>query len=188
MNKTRFKSTHLLLSIALLLIAAVLVYVLARGLDIDQSKPRSVLLGKPAPAFVLQWLQGDNWLRELQAGRVSVAAQGKVMVLNFWASWCFSCRQESQLLQALWEKEQARVLVVGIAVHDKEAEARSFAQKYGKTYPLGLDSMGNAAIDYGVTGVPETYVIDTAGVVQLRNIGAVSAEFLQQVYNYLPKE
>ena len=184
----RFKPTHLLLSLALLVIAAVLVYVLARGLDIDQSKPRSVLVGKPAPAFVLQWLQGDNWLRELQAGQVSVAAQGKVLVLNFWASWCFSCRQESQLLQALWEKEQERVLVVGVAVHDEEAEARSFAQKYHKTYPLGLDSTGSTAIDYGVTGVPETYVIDAAGVVRLRNIGAVSAEFLQQVYNFFPKK
>ena len=77
MKKILFKPTHLLLSLALLVIAAVLVYVLARGLDIDQSKPRSVLVGKPAPAFVLQWLQGDNWLRELQAGRISIAHTGQ---------------------------------------------------------------------------------------------------------------
>ena len=181
----KVRRAHVLISVALLAVAAVLVYTLARGLTIDQSKPRTVLEGKPAPSFVLNWLQGKSLLRELQGGSFSAVAQGKVVVLNFWASWCLSCRQEAYLLQDLWDRERAHVLVLGIAVHDEETEARRFARQYNKTYPLGLDRNGSTAIDYGVTGVPETFIIDAKGVVRRRNVGAISAEFLQQVNGFL---
>ena len=180
----RVHPTHVLLSVALLAVAALLVYTLSRGLHIDQSKPRTVLAGEPAPSFVLNWLQGKRLLHGLQDGNFSPAAQGKVLVLNFWASWCLSCRQEAQLLQDLWDKERERVLVLGVAVHDQETEARRFAAQFNKTYPLGLDRNGSTAIDYGVTGVPETFIIDAQGIVQRRNIGAISAEFLQQVNDF----
>ena len=181
----RKKITHLLITTTLLLVAAVLIYALTWGLQLDQSKPMAVLIGKPAPTMTLHWLQGAELLQDLHAGRLSALAQGKVLVVNFWASWCFSCRQEAHLLQSLWEKEKQRVLVIGVAVHDEEDAARRFARQYRKTYPLGLDSNGNAAIDYGVTGVPETYVIDAQGVLRLRSVGELSAEFLQQVHEFL---
>ncbi len=180
----RVRRAHVLLSITLLMLAALLVYVLARGLTIDQSKPRPVLAGKSAPPFVLDWLQGESLLSGLREGSFSAAAQDKVLVLNFWASWCLSCRQEAHLLQNLWDRERARVLVLGVAVHDKVHEARRFAHQFNKTYPLGLDRNGSTAIDYGVTGVPETFIIDAQGIVQRRNIGAISAEFLQQVHDF----
>lgn len=185
MQSRRSRKTHLLISAALLAFAAVVVYVLAHGLQIDQRKPRSVLIGKPAPTFALHWLQGEELLLGLQARNFTATAHGKVLVLNFWASWCLSCRQEAYLLQRLWEQQREQVTVIGIAVHDEETAARSFAQQYGKTYPLGLDRGGKVAIDYGVTGVPETYIIDRDGVLRARNIGAVSAQFLQQVNDYL---
>lgn len=178
------RRAHVLISVALLAVAAVLVYTLSRGLSIDQSKPRTVLEGKPAPSFVLDWLQGEGMLRGSRGGSFSAAAQGKVLVLNFWASWCLSCRQEAQLLQDLWDREHERVLVLGIAVHDKEIDARHFAKQFNKTYPLGLDRNGSTAIDYGVTGVPETFIIDAQGVLRLRNVGAISAEFLQRVNEF----
>ena len=178
------RPAHVLLSVALLALAALLVYTLARGLTIDQSKPRTVLAGQLAPSFVLHWLQGKSLLQAERGGSFSAAAQGKVLVLNFWASWCLSCRQEAQLLQELWDREQERVLVLGVAVHDEEKAARRFAQQFNKTYPLALDRNGSTAIDYGVTGVPETFIIDAQGIVQRRNIGAISAEFLQQVNEF----
>lgn len=183
----KVRRAHVLISLALLAVAAGLVYTLARGLTIDQSKPRTVLAGKPAPSLVLNWLQGESLLRGLQGERFVAAAQGKVLVLNFWASWCLGCRQEARLLQELWDRQRERVLVLGVAVHDEEAEARRFARQYNKTYPLGLDRNGRAAIDYGVTGVPETFIIDAQGVLQRRNIGVLAADFLQQVNDFLPE-
>ena len=183
----KVRRAHVLSSLALLTVAAGLVYTLARGLTIDQSKPRTVLAGKPAPSLVLNWLQGEHLLRSSQDGGFVAAAQGKVLVLNFWASWCLSCRQEAGLLQDLWDRQRERVLVLGVAVHDEETEARRFARQYNKTYPLALDRNGRAAIDYGVTGVPETFIIDAQGVLQRRNIGTITADFLQQVNDFLPE-
>ena len=168
------RSIHLLISGVLLVIAAVIVIVLARGLNVDSSKPQSMILGKPAPAIDLQWFDG-------YAPSTPLDQQAKPTVVNFWASWCLSCRQEAYLLQKLWQDNKQRLNVVGIAVHDTLENALAFADRFNKSYFLALDKDGALAIDYGVTGVPETFIIDSNGIVQFRQIGAVTVEFLDQI-------
>ena len=168
------RSIHLLISGVLLVIAVVIVIVLARGLNVDSSKPQSMILGKPAPVIDLQWFDGYAPLTPL-------GQQAKPTVVNFWASWCLSCRQEAHLLQELWQDNRQRLNVVGIAVHDTLENALGFADRFNKSYFLALDKDGALAIDYGVTGVPETFIIDSNGIVQFRQIGAVTAEFLDQI-------
>ena len=101
----------------------------------------------------------------LDGGEVSLAAlEGKVVVLNFWASWCGPCRQEMPDFQKAWEEHQDQgVVFVGIAVDDTEAEARRFAQQVGVTYPLAMDTTGDVARSYRLRAVPSTYFIDREG-------------------------
>jgi cytochrome c biogenesis protein CcmG/thiol:disulfide interchange protein DsbE len=107
------------------------------------------------------------------------------LILNFWASWCVSCRTEAHELESFWKAYRDQgVKVVGIAIQDEQEAAKKFAQYYGKTYILGLDEDGKAAIDYGVSGVPETFLIDRDGVIRHKEIGPVSAAMLK---NLLPK-
>lgn len=168
------KPIHLLISGLLLIIAIVIVIVLARGLNVDSSKPQSMIIGKLAPAIDLQWFSG-------YAPSTPLDQQLKPTVVNFWASWCLSCRQEAYLLQKLWQDNRNRLNVVGIAVHDTQENALSFVHKFNKSYFLALDKDGVTAIDYGVTGVPETFIIDSRGIVQFHQIGAVTAEFLDHL-------
>ena len=104
------RSIHLLISGVLLFIAVVIVVILARGLNVDSSKPQSMILGKPAPVLDLQWFDGH-------APSTPLNQQTKPTVVNFWASWCLSCRQEAHLLQELWHNNRQRFNVVGIAGH-----------------------------------------------------------------------
>ena len=90
--------------------------------------------------------------------------RGKVVVINFWASWCRPCRDEAPILQRAWRKHRNRgLVVVGIDYNDFDGDARSFARKVGWTYPLVRDRSGNVLARYGGTGVPETYVVDRRG-------------------------
>ena len=167
-------SLHWWVSGILFVVAIIIVVVLARGLNVDSSKPQSVILDKPAPAIDLRWFEG-------YAPSTPVAQQGKPMVVNFWASWCLSCRQEAHLLQELWQNNQQQLNVVGIAVHDTQENALTFARRFNKSYFLALDKDGMIAIDYGVTGVPETFIIDRRGIVRFRQLGAVTDEFLNKI-------
>lgn len=162
----------------LLVIAIAIVVVLARGLNVDSSKPQSMIIDKPAPVIAVQWFEG-------YAPSAPVIQQGKPMVVNFWASWCLSCRQEAHLLQELWQNNQRRLNVVGIAVHDTRENALTFARRFNKSYFLALDKDGKVAIDYGVTGVPETFIIDSSGIVRFRQVGAVTDEFLDNIKELL---
>ena len=98
-----------------------------------------------------------------EAARLSDYA-GKVMVLNFWASWCFPCRYEMPYLQAIHDRfEEQGLVVVAVAVDDELEAARAFRDKYGFTFPMFFDTDGAAKRALRVTGVPETYIIDRAG-------------------------
>ena len=88
-------------------------------------------------------------------------------------------------MEKLWSAFKNELTVIGVAVHDKRLDALEFAHKFGKTYPLGLDPGGKTSIDYGVTGVPETFIVDKQGVVRFRQIGAVTTEFLTQIESLL---
>ena len=109
-----------------------------------------------APGFVLEGLDG---------GEVSLAGlEGKVVVLNFWASWCGPCRLEMPDFQEAWEEHREQgVVFVGIAVDDTASEASKFAEQVGVTYPLALDTTGDVARAYRIRAVPSTYFIDREG-------------------------
>jgi len=149
-------------------------FVAGRSLGRDPRQVRSALLGKPAPAFELPTLEG---------GTVdSTEWRGDVVVVNFWASWCVPCREEAPELEAFAQRWQDRgVRLVGIVYNDEESDAAAFRDRYRLTYPQALDPGGRAAIDFGVFGVPETYVIAGDGTVMAKLLGAVDAATLERV-------
>ena len=159
--------------LALLVIAGWAV-VAGRSLGRDPKVVRSPLVGRPAPAFRLPALGG---------GEVDSASyRGEVLVVNFWASWCVPCVEEAPELQAFAARWSGRgVHLVGVAYNDDAADAAEFRDRFGLTYPQALDTGGRAAIDFGVFGVPETYVIDGRGTVMSKVLGAVDAATLERV-------
>ena len=127
----------------------------------------------PAPQFALSKLDGSGKLH-LESLR------GKVVVLNFWASWCAPCKSEAPRLEAAWRRYRDRgVVVVGVDGQDFSGDAKRFIRKYKLTYPNVHDGPGNTGSKYGVTGYPETYFVDRRGrLVGDRVVGEVSAEKL----------
>ena len=120
-------------------------------------RPRPVKVGAAAPAFDLQRLDGN--------GRLALASwNGRVRVVNFWATWCGPCKSESPALQRLWEQYRARgVVFVGVDYNDVASDARRFVRKHGLTYPMVRDRDGSVGNLYDLTGVPETFVVDRHG-------------------------
>ncbi len=114
---------------------------------------------RPAPDFSLTLFDG---------GRFDLSAQrGKVVVVNFWAAWCAPCRTEAPVLEAVWRRYRDRgVVVVGVNIWDNEASARAYIREFGLTFPNGPDPTGSVVVDYGVTGVPETYFISPDGTIR----------------------
>jgi cytochrome c biogenesis protein CcmG/thiol:disulfide interchange protein DsbE len=122
----------------------------------------SPLVAQPVPEFALAGLTGD--------GLSQAALRGQVTLVNFFASWCVPCRAEHPLLMRL--KEQEHVPIYGIAWKDKRADAERLVAQLGSPYrAIGLDENGRVGIDFGITGVPETFVIDTQGRIR-RHYGA----------------
>ena len=111
--------------------------------------------------------------------------RGKVVVLNFWGTWCPPCRKEMPALQRIWEEyRELGVEFVGVAVLDVEEDVREFAESTGVTYPLGLDTTGLITRAYRVTSFPTTFLIDSDGV-ESRRIGIVNAGALRIFLNGL---
>lgn len=112
--------------------------------------------GRPAPELAIDTFDGDTVaLRDLQ---------GRVVVVNFWASWCLPCAEEAADLEAVWRAYRDRgVSVLGIAYTDTRPAALAYIERHGVTYPNGMDRGGAAARRYGVRGVPETVVVDPSG-------------------------
>lgn len=148
---------------------------LASGLDDEGRIAGSPLIGKAAPLFELPDIDG-------RASVVSYRMRGDVVVVNFWASWCVPCRREAPILEAFARRwDGGGVRVVGILYGDTLGAARSFRDEFDLTYPLVDDPDGATAVAYGITGVPETFVIDSGGVVVARIIGALGPTTLDNV-------
>ena len=146
---------------------------LMAGLRRDPRELPSALVGKPAPAFELPVLEADG--RTVRASDM----RGKVWMLNVWASWCGPCQLEHPLIMDL--AKQTRVPVVGLNYKDKPEAARAWLQRLGNPYSATLvDPDGRTGIDFGVYGVPETFVIDGEGIVRFRQAGPLTAEALEK--------
>jgi len=164
-----------------LAVFAVLVVFLGVGLRLDPREVPSPLINKPAPAFQLP---------QLQAPDKSFAQKdmlGKVWMLNVWASWCVACREEHPNLVAF--ARTGAVPIYGLNYKDEREDGIAWLARYGNPYQLSAyDRDGRIGIDYGVYGVPETYVIDKAGVIRYKRIGAVTPEILRDKILPLVKE
>lgn len=100
--------------------------------------------------------------------------RGKVVVVNFWASWCVPCRDEQPLLEALWKRYQNRgVVFLGIDIQDDEHDGLAFLRQFDVSYPNAPDPGGTVSINYGVVGVPETYLISRDGTIAHKIVGPV---------------
>lgn len=160
----------------------VLVVFLAIGLKKDPHEIPSPLVGKPAPLFQLPQLTGAEG-----ATFSPKDMQGKVWLFNVWASWCSSCREEHAVLVGL-AKTHA-VPIVGLDYKDQRTDGLQWLDKLGNPYTLtAFDADGRVGIDYGVYGVPETYVIDKAGVIRYKQIGPVTTDALEKKILPLVKE
>ena len=159
----------------------ILVAFLLVGLNLNPRKVPSPLIGKPAPAFKLQQLHEPERILE------SKDNLGKVWLLNVWASWCASCRDEHPLLVQL--AKSGVVPIYGLNYKDKRDLAIQWLDQLGNPYTKSvMDSEGRVGIEYGVYGVPETYVIDKTGVIQYKQIGPVTIEVLEKTILPLVKE
>jgi cytochrome c biogenesis protein CcmG/thiol:disulfide interchange protein DsbE len=151
----------------------ILVVFLALGLKLDPREVPSPLVGKPAPAFELPVLHQPDKL--FTPGDM----RGKVWLLNVWASWCVSCQEEHPVLVGLAKRGVMPIL--GLNYKDRGSEATAWLKQFGDPYDLSVvDADGRIGIDYGVYGVPETYVIDKQGLIRYKRIGPVTVEIAKQ--------
>lgn len=121
----------------------------------------------PAPDFSIPLFSGGTFQLSQQRGRI--------VVVNFWASWCPPCRDEAPVLERAWQRYRDQgVVLVGLDLWDTEKDARQFMTEFGIDYPNGPDQRGTAAIDYGVTGIPETFFIRPDGTIARHWIGPLT--------------
>jgi cytochrome c biogenesis protein CcmG/thiol:disulfide interchange protein DsbE len=146
----------------------------------DVSRIPSVLIGRPAPATNLPPLAGLEREGKPVPGLDSATFQNGVNVLNVWASWCVPCRDEAPLLMRL--ASDGRVRILGINYKDQPTDARRFLERYGNPYIAnGADSNGRASIEWGVYGVPETFVVGRDGKIAYKLIGPITRDNLDAV-------
>lgn len=164
-----------LLNLALLALLASQLLTPSQGTS--SSGAASPLIGRPAPDFTLSTLGAAS------TSSIHLATlKGKPVILNFWASWCDACKQEAPLLQRTGQRisKQGGVLI-GIDFEDTADAAKRFLSNYNITYPNVIDTVNGAtAIAYGVTGVPETFFINSQGTIIHKEIGALSEKMMQQ--------
>lgn len=168
-----------------LILFAVLVGFFAKGLFLNPREVPSPFIGKPAPAFTLPVVATANAYANATFSPDDM--KGKVWLLNVWAPWCVSCRQEHGLLMALAQSQS--VLFVGLNWKDKEREAEQLLAQHGSPYVAVPDDLsGKIGIDYGVTGTPETYIVDQAGIIRMKHVGPISPEIWKAKFEPKLKE
>ena len=129
-------------------------------------------VGKPAPQFSMTLLNGGEFHLEDHAG--------SPLVINFWASWCPPCREESPGFERVWQKyRDSGVQFVGVDIQDTQEDAARYVEEFGLTFPNGRDPDGKITVEYGVIGLPVTFFIGANGVVEGRWVGAVPEDKLE---------
>ncbi|MDX1485786.1 MAG: DsbE family thiol:disulfide interchange protein [Alphaproteobacteria bacterium] len=162
--------TYLPLAVAALL-AVVFLWALDRGRD--PSLVPSPLIDKPAPEFTLAGFDGGPKLTDADL-------KGGVTVVNVFASWCLPCRAEHPYLMALARDGKARIF--GINYKDKAEDAKAWLKELGNPYArIGADANGRVAIEWGVYGVPETFVVDAAGRIRMKHVGPLTPDRLEEI-------
>ena len=148
-----------------------LAIVLAVGLNRDPREVPSPLIDKPAPAFALTRLDDP-------AQTIALAdLRGKVWMLNVWASWCVACRDEHPLLVAFSKK--GLLPIYGLNYKDQRDDGKAWLARMGDPYQASLfDSEGRVGIDFGVYGVPETFIIDKTGTIRMKHIGPLTPDVI----------
>ena len=146
----------------------------------DPAKIPSALIGRPAPQTALPALEGLVNNGAAVPGLDPAAFKGKVSVVNVWASWCVPCHDEAPLLTTL--AKDKRLQVVGINYKDSPDNARRFLGRYGNPFSIvGVDGNGRASIEWGVYGVPETFVVGREGTIVYKMVGPVTPENIDSV-------
>jgi cytochrome c biogenesis protein CcmG/thiol:disulfide interchange protein DsbE len=165
------KRRRLFVAAGVLVPALAVLALLAYGFTREPRYIESPIIGRPAPGFALTLFDGQ-----------AVALddfRGKVVFVNFWASWCPPCRAEAPMLEATWRRLQEQgVVFLGVNTQDEEPRARGFLQEFGITFPNGRDPDGRIAIEYGVWGLPETFIVDPAGRITYKHIGTLGQALL----------
>ncbi len=135
------------------------------------------VMSRPAGDFVLPLydpFQGETEFRLSDY-------RGQTVVINFWASWCPPCRDEAPVLEYVWRQVQDDdVVFVGVDIWDTEADARAYMREFNITFPNVIDNRGKVAVEYGLTGVPETYFVTPDGTISRKVIGAISQAVLEE--------
>jgi cytochrome c biogenesis protein CcmG/thiol:disulfide interchange protein DsbE len=143
------------------------------SLDRNTRLVPSPLIGKPAPDFNLPQLSAPG-------GISPQALKGRPWLLNVWASWCGACRQEHHFLNQLTTEHDINML--GLNYKDEPAMAQQWLQQFGDPYRwIAVDNKGSAGLDWGVYGVPETFLIDADGIIQYKHIGPINQQVIDKV-------
>ena len=164
------KPGRLLLALAPLVVLVGLLAVFAVSLNRDPSLIQSVLIDKPAPQFALAAVEGTG-----VPGFDTAALTGEVTLVNVFASWCIPCRDEHPVLEAL--KQQTGVRLYGMNQKDAAENAVAFLTELGNPYDaIGADATGRTSIDWGVYGVPETFIVDAKGIIRFKHVGPLTMD------------
>lgn len=164
-----------------LVLFLVLVGFFAKGLFLNPREVPSPFIGRTAPAFTLPVVGNAG------ASFSPADMKGKIWMLNIWAPWCVSCRQEHGFLMQL--AQSGRIPIVGLNWKDADREAQALLARTGSPYVAVPDDLdGRVGIDYGVTGTPETYIIDRQGIVRLKHVGPIGPDVWQTKFEPKLKE
>ena len=176
------KRLNIFVLLPLIVFAALAVLFLVRLWSGDPSRLPSALIGHPAPKTDLPPLAGLARDGKDVPGLSNAAFPGEVTLVNVWASWCVPCAEEVPYLEQL--SKDKRIKLVGINYKDPTANARRFLNRYGNPFvAVGVDASGRTSIDWGVYGVPETYLIGRDGTIAYKLVGPVTAENLATALN-----
>ncbi|MDG2018334.1 MAG: DsbE family thiol:disulfide interchange protein [Porticoccaceae bacterium] len=148
-----------------LMVFAILSLFLLKGLDRDPTELPSALVGEPFPSFILPSLANDQ---ELLSER---DLDSQVVLVNVWATWCFACRIEHPMLNQLAAEG---IAIIGLNYKDQDQQAIQWLKQKGNPYLFNIvDAQGSLGFDLGVTGAPETYLVDAQGIIRYRRVGVV---------------